>query len=225
MSSKKVFNVNDKVFAKIRGYPAWPALVSAIKNSDTPSKTKYNVLFFGTGEHAECKREDLCSYEENKSKLGKPNKRKFFAEALEEIEKEPGTSNHSNINSQTSIEPSNNSNVETETPSDVAVEDVGKKEKISDSNLKTEEKLTNDESSLPKEKKIVAKKSLGISVSKGTKRKISEESSKKCSTKDPKVPENFKHKHGRPIIVIEKLNDNMIENITGNQVSRLSIEF
>lgn len=86
MSSKKTFKVNEKVFAKVRGHPAWPAVVSSIENADIPSKTKYNVFFYGTAEQALLRPVNLFSYEKNKAKLGKPNKRKFFAEALVQIE-------------------------------------------------------------------------------------------------------------------------------------------
>jgi len=229
MSSKKLFKVDDKVFAKIRGYPAWPAVVSAVKSADTPSKTKYNVYFYGTGERADCKPEDLCPYEENKSKLGKPNKRKYFADALKEIEHDSEIFNHPKNDSQTLITPSNNSTVELEKPSDVI--NVGETEKIREANLETEEKSTNDESTLSKAKKVmVSKKSLGISMSKGTKRKLSdikpEGSSKMSMTNKPKTSEQFrlKHKHSRPIILVEKLKDSLIEKATGNQVSSLNIK-
>lgn len=86
MSSNKTFKVNEKVFAKVRGHPAWPAVVSSIKNAETPSKTKYNVFFYGTAEHALLRPVNLYSYEENKSILGRPNQRKYFAEALLQIE-------------------------------------------------------------------------------------------------------------------------------------------
>lgn len=86
MSSNKTFKVNEKVFAKVRGHPAWPAVVSSIFKAEIPSKTKYNVFFYGTAEHALLKPVNLYSYEENKSIFGKPNQRKYFAEALLQIE-------------------------------------------------------------------------------------------------------------------------------------------
>lgn len=229
MSSKKLFKVDDKVFAKIRGYPAWPAIVSGVKSADTPSKTKYNVFFYGTGERADCKPEDLCPYEENKSKLGKPNKRKYFVEALKQIENDFEIHDHPKNDSQTLISPSN-STVELEKPSDV-IENVGKTDEISEANLDTEEKSTNYESPLSKTKKVmVAKKSLGLSMSKGTKRKLSdvkpEGSSKKSMTNKIRTSDQFrlKHKHSRPIILVEKLKDSLIEQIAGNQVSSLNIK-
>ncbi len=43
MSAKKrVFNVGDKVFAKVRGYPAWPARVET-PGTGSGAGTKYQV--------------------------------------------------------------------------------------------------------------------------------------------------------------------------------------
>lgn len=225
MSSKKVYKVDDKVFAKIRGYPAWPALVSGVKSSDTPTKTKYNVYFYGTGERAECKPEDLCPYEENKSKLGKPNKRKYFAEALIQIENDNETSDPVENDSQSSMTPTNNSTIESETLSDV-IENVNKTDKVSESNSESEGKLAVDESSSLKVKKNnTARKSLGIAISKGTKRKISDVkpdgSSKRLASNKPKAPESLKYRDSHPIILVEKLKDSLIEKATGHQVSKL----
>ncbi|KAK7794633.1 hypothetical protein R5R35_004429 [Gryllus longicercus] len=81
----KVFSEGAKVFAKVRGYPAWPAMVQGVADS-TPNKTKYHVFFYGTSETAVCKAEDLYLYAENKDRFGKPLKRKGFNEALQQIE-------------------------------------------------------------------------------------------------------------------------------------------
>lgn len=124
MTSKKEFKVNDKVFAKVRGFPAWPALVTGVKNAHKPSKTKYNVFFYGTSENAECKPEFVYSYEENKSTLGKLNNRKYFAKALAEIANDSITSN-----CPTSITTGNGCAVELETPSHM-FEKIGRKRYI-----------------------------------------------------------------------------------------------
>ncbi|XP_063230197.1 PC4 and SFRS1-interacting protein isoform X2 [Bacillus rossius redtenbacheri] len=83
----KKFSSGDKVFAKVRGYPPWPAVVEEIITDPTPSKTRYKVYFYGTAEIAHLKADDLFHYTENKGKFGKPLKRKGFNEALEQIEK------------------------------------------------------------------------------------------------------------------------------------------
>lgn len=223
MSSKKVYKVDDKVFAKIRGYPAWPALVSGVKSSDTPSKTKYNVYFYGTGERAECKPEDLCPYQENKSKLGKPNKRKYFAEALIQIENDHDAVDSFENDSQTFLTPTNGGTIDSETLSDV-IENVNKTDKVNESNSESEGKLAVDESSSLKVKKNnTSRKSLGIS--KGTKRKISdvkpEGSSKRLISNKSKTPESLKYRDSHPIILVEKLKDSLIEKATGHQNSEI----
>lgn len=215
MTSKKTFNVKDKVFAKIRGYPAWPAIVSGVKG-DTPSRVRYNVYFYGTGERAECKPEDLCPYQDNKSKLGKPNKRKYFAEALLEIEDDSGTLVLP-VNDSQVVTPSNTSTIEQveEIPAEES-KNISGIEKISESVSETEGKVITDDFNLSKGKKIVAsKKSLGIS--KGTKRRLSdvksETSSKKSTPNKSKVSENVKLKESQttPIVLVEALKNSVIE--------------
>jgi len=227
MASKKVYNVKDKVFAKIRGYPAWPAMVSAVK-ADTPSRLRYSVYFYGTGERAECKAEDLCPYQENKNKLGKPNKRKYFAEALLQIEDNSGTLVLPEDEPEVLTTPSNTSSVERDLPKE-EVERVTEIEKANESNSESEGKLTIDELNSSKGKKTVGpRKSLGISISKATKRKISDSSEKKpeSSVKKPipiksKSSEIAKLKdiQTRPIVLVETLNDSLLERALDKQVS------
>lgn len=83
------FAADDKVFAKLRGYPPWPARVEGVAD-ETPNKIKYHVFFYGTGETAVCKQEELCLYVENKEKYGKPMKKKGFNTALAQIDAELG---------------------------------------------------------------------------------------------------------------------------------------
>ncbi|XP_043237786.1 PC4 and SFRS1-interacting protein-like isoform X1 [Amphibalanus amphitrite] len=85
-----VFEPNALVFAKIRGYPAWPAKVTAPLD-DSKKPKKYSVFFFGTYEVATVKVEDLFAYnEKTKEKFGNVNvKRKGFLEAMQEIESSP----------------------------------------------------------------------------------------------------------------------------------------
>jgi len=225
MSSKKVYNVKDKVFAKIRGYPAWPAIISGVK-ADTPSRQRYNVYFYGTGERAECKSEELFPYEENKSKLGKPNKRKYFAEALLQIEDDNENPVLTEGDSQVNVTPSNTSHIEQESPKDVSEKD-NEVEKSNESKLEGEEKLTIDESTMSKGKKLVAsRKSLGLSISKGTKRKISdvkpEAPPKKSMSNKPKILESLNLKQRRLTVLVEPLNEDLVERaISGQQVSRM----
>ena len=82
----KSFASGDLVFAKVRGYPAWPARVTCPADKNC---TKFHVYFYGTYETAICRREELWLYDAGtKAKYGR-QKRKFFAEALDEIENRP----------------------------------------------------------------------------------------------------------------------------------------
>ncbi|XP_018325064.1 hepatoma-derived growth factor-related protein 2 [Agrilus planipennis] len=88
MKKGKGFNVGDKVFAKVKGYPAWPARVVAVHGK------RYQVQFYGTGETGTIKIEDLFYYLKHKDQFSKSLRRKDYNEAIEEIEnaiKEDGT--------------------------------------------------------------------------------------------------------------------------------------
>ena len=52
----KVFADGDLVFAKVRGYPAWPARITSA--ADTKG-SKFHVFFYGTHETGVCKK--VCS--------------------------------------------------------------------------------------------------------------------------------------------------------------------
>lgn len=82
VASKKTYGVGDLVFAKVKGYPPWPAKILKFE------KKKYNVYFYGTGETANVKMEDVFSYSDTKDKYAtdKIMKRKGFKEAILQIE-------------------------------------------------------------------------------------------------------------------------------------------
>jgi Lens epithelium-derived growth factor (LEDGF)/PWWP domain len=83
MAKNANYAVNDLVFAKVKGFCPWPAKITRI----LPSK-KYVVVFFGTKETANIKKEDLCYYKDNKEKLAndKTMKKPHFKQAIEQIE-------------------------------------------------------------------------------------------------------------------------------------------
>jgi len=86
MSKGKVFQTNDRIFAKVKGYPAWPACVTGPNDA---KGSRYKVYFYGTYETAIVKKEDMWFFDETtKAKFGK-QKRKGFAEAVDEIENRP----------------------------------------------------------------------------------------------------------------------------------------
>ncbi|XP_063871360.1 lens epithelium-derived growth factor-like isoform X3 [Scylla paramamosain] len=90
MPKKDVFKPGDPVFAKVKGYPHWPARVENFE-PDPSGKAlkKYPVLFYGTYETATLKPDDIYPYEENLEKFGKAQKRKGFNEGLWQIVHNP----------------------------------------------------------------------------------------------------------------------------------------
>jgi len=83
---KSAFQAGDLVFAKVKGYPAWPARITGQSTSG-----KYSVFFYGTFETAALKKSELWPYtQENKEKFGPPNlKKKGYSEGLHQIENTP----------------------------------------------------------------------------------------------------------------------------------------
>ena len=70
------FAVGDKVFAKVRGYPAWPARIE-----ECMDKGKYKVFFYGTYESATMKKDELWLFsDDTKKKFGEINRKyhQFF---------------------------------------------------------------------------------------------------------------------------------------------------
>lgn len=107
------FNVGDFVWAKMKGFPPWPATVSylilfhrdcsgceptehiadtklfkvissSVENSDIPSG-KYGILFYGTHDTAFMKPSELSDYMTHREAYEVPRKFKGFAEGIQEI--------------------------------------------------------------------------------------------------------------------------------------------
>lgn len=111
------FKVGDRVFAKLKGYSYWPAIINSI---DLKNKLpKYNVTFYGTGEIA-CVREiDVQLFLENKTRFGttklKNKNREIFLNAMKEVElsfsKASYAVNSSSISSVASVTADNQSDL------------------------------------------------------------------------------------------------------------------
>lgn len=128
------FKPGDLIFAKMKGYPHWPARVDEVPDGAVkPPTNKLPIFFFGTHETAFLGPKDIFPYSENKEKYGKPNKRKGFNEGLWEIDNNPKVKFSSQ---QASAKQSNAS-------SDVEVEE--KETSVSKEDTDHEEKASNED--------------------------------------------------------------------------------
>ncbi|XP_022657455.1 hepatoma-derived growth factor-related protein 2-like isoform X2 [Varroa jacobsoni] len=87
-STQAEFEPRQMVFAKVKGYPFWPARVDSVVAGTKP--TRYQIFFFGTHEQAKLTAKDLLPVNaETKEKHGKPNKRSKFSDGLIEMQCNP----------------------------------------------------------------------------------------------------------------------------------------
>lgn len=86
---KNIFNVNDFVFAKMSGYPPWPAMVMS-PNKDAPTKRKNSewIYFYGTHSYAWIKTKNIQPYDSYKDvykTYKKPDYKRAFKELVDII--------------------------------------------------------------------------------------------------------------------------------------------
>ncbi|MFH4973967.1 hypothetical protein AB6A40_000676 [Gnathostoma spinigerum] len=83
------FKSGDLVWAKMKGFPPWPAKImqSSSQLTDMPAG-RYSVMFFGTHETAIMKSCDLFNYLECRSQFEVSRKAKGFNKGIEEIRNE-----------------------------------------------------------------------------------------------------------------------------------------
>uniref|UniRef100_A0A665U3Y7 PWWP domain-containing protein n=1 Tax=Echeneis naucrates TaxID=173247 RepID=A0A665U3Y7_ECHNA len=82
--SSDVFKPGDLVFAKMKGFPHWPARVHV------GSKKRVPVFFFGTHQIGHLPPENIVPYVGNKMKYGSGVRIKGFTEGMWEIQNTPG---------------------------------------------------------------------------------------------------------------------------------------
>jgi hypothetical protein len=75
VTSEDNFQENDVVWAKLKGYPWWPARIYKIENS---KKRVFSVNFLGEDNHASLSIKNILAYEKNKKKLESGSKKLEF---------------------------------------------------------------------------------------------------------------------------------------------------
>ncbi|CAH8640623.1 unnamed protein product [Schistosoma rodhaini] len=80
----------DKVFAKIKGFPNWPARVNPLPHDVQIPKGKLPIFFYGTYQVSFVSVKNIVPYEKFKDKWGKPKPSAQFMAAMNEIEANPG---------------------------------------------------------------------------------------------------------------------------------------
>merc|ERR1711868_106218 len=83
-STTPVLKIDDLVFAKVRGYPYWPAKITGINQKG--KTVKYSVCFFGTQETATLPGKSIVLYNDQSKKEYGNIRQKSFVESIAEIQ-------------------------------------------------------------------------------------------------------------------------------------------
>jgi hypothetical protein len=83
--------VDDLVFAKVKGYHPWPARVTGLVTgpASASATAKIEVFFFGTYQTAQVRKEDVWLYNERTKQIWGKKKNKSFQKSIDEIENNP----------------------------------------------------------------------------------------------------------------------------------------
>ena len=69
------FSPGDLIWAKMRGYPHWPAQIDVPALDEKIPPKKFAIFFFGTHEKAVMWAKNLLPYEENRDRFSTNSKR------------------------------------------------------------------------------------------------------------------------------------------------------
>ena len=83
---KHTYSTGALIFAKVKGYPPWPARITGLGSRD-----RYKIFFYGTYETATLRGQDIWPYNsDNKAKFaGKNMKKQLYADGIDQIENTP----------------------------------------------------------------------------------------------------------------------------------------
>lgn len=88
--SEIIYNINDLVWAKMKGYTPWPGRVTEpppdVKKSKKPNNPAQCIFFFGSNNYAWIEESQLKPYDQFKDKLKNASKSGAFKEAIDAIE-------------------------------------------------------------------------------------------------------------------------------------------
>ena len=136
--SEDCFTEEEIVWAKLRGYPWWPAILLSIKEDNTTEEKKYRVVFFGNNIQATLKIIYLSKFDKNFKQCSKSKNKdliEIIKTAKDIYDSEEEEKNKKNGN--------NDSSSETSKTKEISKNENGKnliKKKLK----KNEEKVEND---------------------------------------------------------------------------------
>ncbi|XP_069460704.1 hepatoma-derived growth factor [Ambystoma mexicanum] len=173
------YKCGDLVFAKMKGYPHWPARIDEVPEPAVKSTSnRYQVFFYGTHETAYLGSKDLFPYDECKEKFGKSNKRKGFSEGLWEIENNPAVKAGQEP-------PKKKRTKEVDADCDAEAEGDGEKKGNAEGSSDEEGTLIIDEQSKEKNEKAGIKRKADTLEESPKRAKEQDDKSEKVETKEP----------------------------------------